>query len=132
MPVSIAWDRLPKQLDAIASLTVGDKLRVVDGVLEVDPPRMLRAASRFLRGDYGLESVVWVEYVILCSLERLRDRRLEDPQGTAQLAEQLCAAYSGLRKLSTTYRGDSAIGYKIASLQQLLASQLRDRPRRRQ
>ena len=128
MPVSIAWDRLPRQLDAIASLTVGDKLRVVDGVLEVDPPHMLRAASRFLRGDYGLESVVWVEYVILCSLERL----LEDPQGTAQLAEQLCAAYSGLRKLSTTYRGDSAIGYKIASLQQLLASQLRDRPRRRQ
>ena len=32
----------------------------------------MRAVTRYIRGDYGLESIVWVEYVLLCTQRLLR------------------------------------------------------------
>lgn len=116
VPVSILWECLPMQLDTVASLSVGDKICVVDGALQVDPPRATRAVSRYLRGDYGLESVVWVEYVVLCTLEAIRDRREREPRGVKALRDKLYRVHGGLRKLAKTYEGDCAIAYKIAAM----------------
>ena len=98
---------------------MGDKIRIVAGFLTIDPPHMMRPLSRFIRGDYGLESIIWVEFIILCSLEVVNQLQRQGPDAMFFI-NKLYGVQCGLRKLNETYKGDSAICYKIAAMKQLI------------
>lgn len=109
-------DEIVLNLKLIAKIKQNDKMIVVNKLLNVDT-RVLQPLRRWYTSDSRMDTIAFIEFVILSALECLQKTK-DNVYDDETMKRELLNTLSGLDNVSATYKIDTLIISKLDILKE--------------